>query len=50
MLNEFKDFISKGNVMDPLELIDQFGADALRLCEGKIGLAAKGQSVTVVEL
>lgn len=27
-----------------------FGADALRLCEGKIGLAAKGQSVVVVEL
>ncbi|MBY6065400.1 ribonuclease D [Leisingera aquaemixtae] len=27
-----------------------FGADALRLCEGKIGLAAKGQDVRVVEL
>ncbi|MFV0514003.1 MAG: ribonuclease D [Jhaorihella sp.] len=27
-----------------------FGEDALRLCEGGIGLAAKGQSVTVVEL
>ena len=27
-----------------------FGQDALRLCEGRIGLAAKGQSVTVVEL
>ncbi|NSY38125.1 ribonuclease D [Leisingera sp. ANG59] len=27
-----------------------FGADALRLCEGKIGLAAKGQEVKVVEL
>ncbi|MDU9007141.1 ribonuclease D [Sedimentitalea todarodis] len=27
-----------------------FGADALRLCDGQIGLAAKGQSVVVVEL
>ncbi len=27
-----------------------FGADALRLCEGRIGLAASGQSVVVVEL
>ena len=27
-----------------------FGADALRLCEGKIALAAKGQTVKVVEL
>jgi ribonuclease D len=27
-----------------------FGADALRLCDGEIGLAAKGQSVVVVEL
>ena len=27
-----------------------FGADALRLCDGKIGLAAKGQIVRVVEL
>lgn len=27
-----------------------FGEDALRLCEGKIGLAAKGQLVKVVEL
>ncbi len=27
-----------------------FGEDALRLCEGKIGLAAKGQAVKVVEL
>jgi ribonuclease D len=27
-----------------------FGEDALRLCEGQIGLAAKGQSVRVVEL
>ncbi|WP_264213347.1 ribonuclease D [Leisingera thetidis] len=27
-----------------------FGADALRLCEGKIGLAADGQAVQVVEL
>lgn len=27
-----------------------FGADALRLCDGQIGLAAKGQNVTVVPL
>jgi ribonuclease D len=27
-----------------------FGADALRLCEGEIALAAKGQHVKVVEL
>jgi len=27
-----------------------FGSDALRLCGGEIGLAAKGQSVKVVEL
>ncbi len=27
-----------------------FGEDALRLCDGKIGLAAKGQSVRVVDL
>ncbi|KIC21276.1 ribonuclease D [Leisingera sp. ANG-Vp] len=27
-----------------------FGADALRLCDGEIGLAAKGQDVKVVEL
>ena len=27
-----------------------FGADALRLCEGRIGLAVKGQSVNVIEL
>lgn len=27
-----------------------FGEDALRLCEGQIGLAAKGQSVLVIEL
>lgn len=27
-----------------------FGADALRLCEGRIGLAARGQSVRVIEL
>jgi len=27
-----------------------FGADAIRLCEGRIALAAKGQSVKVVEL
>ncbi|AZV78483.1 ribonuclease D [Parasedimentitalea marina] len=30
--------------------MEVFGADALRLCDGKIGLAAKGQSVRVVEL
>ena len=27
-----------------------FGADALRLCDGEIALAAKGQSVTLVEI
>lgn len=27
-----------------------FGADALRLCEGKLALAAKGQSVRVIEV
>jgi ribonuclease D len=27
-----------------------FGSDAMRLCEGEIGLAARGQSVKVVEL
>ena len=27
-----------------------FGEDALRLCDGKIALAAKGQSVKVIEL
>lgn len=27
-----------------------FGADALRLCEGKVGLAAKGSKVEIVEL
>ena len=27
-----------------------FGEDALRLCEGRVGLAAKGQSVQVIEL
>lgn len=27
-----------------------FGADALRLCEGKLALAAKGQSVKVIEV
>ena len=27
-----------------------FGNDALRLCDGKIALAAKGQTVRVVEL
>ncbi|MGI3165667.1 ribonuclease D [Pseudooceanicola sp. 200-1SW] len=29
---------------------DVFGADALRLCEGKIGLATKGQKVVAVDL
>ena len=27
-----------------------FGEDALRLCSGEVGLAAKGQSVRVVDL
>ena len=27
-----------------------FGADAERLCDGKIGLAAKGQNIRIVEL
>ncbi|MEM6811834.1 MAG: valine--tRNA ligase [Pseudomonadota bacterium] len=38
---------SKGNVIDPLELIDQFGADALRftLC----AMAAKGRDVRLSE-
>ena len=27
-----------------------FGHDALRLCEGKLALAAKGQSVRVIEV
>ncbi|NIZ12426.1 ribonuclease D [Phaeobacter sp. HF9A] len=30
--------------------LEVFGADALRLCEGKIALAAKGQQVKVVEV
>ena len=30
--------------------LEVFGTDALRLCDGQIGLAAKGQSVKVVEL
>ncbi len=29
---------------------DVFGADALRLCEGKVGLAVKGDKVGVIEL
>ena len=29
---------------------DVFGNDALRLCEGKIGLAVKGDKVDVIEL
>ena len=29
---------------------DVFGADALRLCNGEIALAAKGDAVTIVEL
>jgi ribonuclease D len=29
---------------------DVFGADALRLCEGKVGLAVKGDKVDVIEL
>ena len=27
-----------------------FGADALRLCEGRIALAAKGKTVAVIEI
>jgi ribonuclease D len=30
--------------------LEVFGADALRLCDGQIGLAAKGQTVRIVEL
>lgn len=30
--------------------LEVFGADALRLCEGKIGLTARGQQVRVVEI
>lgn len=30
--------------------LEVFGSDALRLCDGEIGLAAKGQTVRVVEL
>lgn len=30
--------------------LEVFGADALRLCEGRIALAATGQTVTIVEL
>ncbi len=29
---------------------DVFGADALRLCEGKVGLAVRGEKVDVIEL
>ena len=34
---------SKGNVVDPLEIIDEFGADALRYC--MISITAEGQDV-----
>ncbi len=34
---------SKGNVIDPLDLIDQFGADALRFCLSS--MAAQGRDV-----
>ena len=30
--------------------VDEFGADALRLCDGKLGLAVKGEKVGVIEL
>ena len=30
--------------------MDVFGSDALRLCEGKVGLAVKGKKVKLFEL
>lgn len=38
---------SKGNVIDPLDLIDQFGADALRFCLA--AMAAQGRDVRLSE-
>ncbi len=38
---------SKGNVIDPLDLIDQFGADALRFC--LTAMAAQGRDVRLSE-
>jgi valyl-tRNA synthetase len=38
---------SKGNVLDPLELIDKFGADALRFCLA--AMAAQGRDVKLSE-
>ncbi|MEJ6706416.1 MAG: hypothetical protein QNK49_01840, partial [Porticoccus sp.] len=30
--------------------LDVFGSDALRLCEGKVGLAVKGNKVKLIDL
>ncbi len=38
---------SKGNVIDPLDLIDQYGADALRFCLA--AMAAQGRDVRLSE-
>ena len=38
---------SKGNVIDPLELIDQYGADSLRFC--LTAMAAQGRDVKLSE-
>ena len=38
---------SKGNVIDPLELIDQYGADSLRFC--LTAMAAQGRDVRLSE-